>query len=186
MEVSVQQVIDMTEKELFIKFCKMNKLMPFLMTKFYKKQPIAYKRLNGTYVEYKCNFDDYFSSKVKNNYPILDLYHEIFNELTKWGTEGNDTYRKGLKKWRYFVKNNAKLKSIKYGDKVTFSYFSNDTNDINATVKEIYPEHGTALIKYEDDGIDRTIFISWIKKLNGEDFKKDYYIKYKGKTYGLD
>ena len=78
MEVSVQQVIDMTEKELFIKFCKMNKLMPFLMTKFYKKQPIAYKRLNGTYVEYKCNFDDYFycdmgaAGKLVGNFTILD------------------------------------------------------------------------------------------------------------------
>ena len=164
----------------------MNKLMPFLMTKFYKTEPSLYKKYNGIYCQYKCNFDEYFASKLRGGYTVTDLFYNVFNELTRWGTDANDDYRKCLRKWRYFVNNNVKYKTIKPGDKIEYSFFANDMRIKKAVVKEVYPQSGTVLVYDEEDRCNRIVYLGWIKRVNGNDFKIDYYIKYKGKTYGLD
>ena len=176
----------MTDKELFIKFCKMNKLMPFLMTKFYKKEPQLFKKYNGVYTQCKCNFDEYFKSKTRSGLKIIDLYYCIFNELTRWGTEANDDYRRCLRKWRYFVKNNVKYKTLKPGDKITYGCILDGVTQEDCTVKEIYPEYGTVSVFCPSENRNRTIYLGWVRNVNGKPFVVDYYIKYKNKTYGIN
>lgn len=178
----------MTEKELFIKFCKMNKLMPFLMTKFYEKKPKIYKRQNGKYSQYECNFDEYFHSKLISCCTFFNLYHlfhKIFDELTSWGTETNDEYKKALRKWKYFVRSNVFCKNIEIGDTIIYSFY-NGGPKMEAVVKEVFKQYSTALVTNKEEKYDKVVYLDWIEEVNGNKFKKDYYIKYKGKTYGID
>ena len=161
--------------------------MPFLIKRFYDKAPTLYMKRNGIYSSAKCNFDDYFKAKsMRFHHSMIDVFFDVFSELTNYGHDTNELYRKGLRKWRYFVKNNVKIKTIKPGDNVEFFYNFLDHEVKNGIVKTVYIETGIAIVKDSETNTDKSVNMYMINKVNGEPLSYDYYIKYKNKTYGIN
>ena len=76
-------------------------------------------------------------------------------------------------------------KNIEIGDTIIYSFYSGGSK-IEAVVKEVFKQYSTALVTNKEEKYDRVVHLDWIEEVNGNKFKKEYYIKYKGKTYGID
>ena len=127
------------------------------------------------------NFTDFFRDKMKyknrKNAPIYILYKlGIVSPLI--AREQN----KMKKRLKYFLENNIKYDKIgiNVGDEVVYAgpygHFIGTSR-----VATIDYMRGTVLL-------DSGYFCDFgsVKKVNGKDFEPFYYIKLKGKTYGID
>lgn len=175
----------MTNKEVFLKFCKLNKMMPYLVKKFYdtKIEDFIYNKDLNAYVNRRLTFDEHFNRCVRYN-GLNGLYFEVFARLTNYGYNGTEEYRKSLKRWSYFVRNNVFLKDnvLNVGDEIEIRTFPGDT--LKLTVTHVSVPYSSVSAKNER--CNKTIYFSDILTVNGKKFEPDYYLKIKRKTYGID
>lgn len=83
-----------------------------------------------------------------------------------------------------FVSRNIFIKNPpKEGDTITVTTFTNDEHDYKFI--QFWDVYSSIQVK---DELGRRFFYNTdrIKKLNGEPYEMDFYIKWKRKTYGID
>lgn len=176
----------MTEKELFLKFCKIQGILPILKKWFYEREPMIWVCQDSKYYQVKCDFNEYFKQKNRNH-DLADLYYRVFCDITPGRCVNNETYKACFRRWRYFVKNNVILKSLKPGDVVKYDWWNAGDNTCTGVVRDIMNDYGNVNVSetMESDR-KRTIAMHHIISVNDEKPVFDYCIKYKNKVYGLD
>ena len=94
----------------------------------------------------------------------------------------NPEYYKALRLWTGFVNRNIFLKNEpKEGDRLTILAYNNREEDYEFL--KFYDAYRSVQVK-SDNGRIFYYNVDRIKKLNGEPYELDFYIKWKRKTYG--
>lgn len=163
----------MTAKEIFFDFCKENDIFRIVQLRM-----LHYSNSN------RINDLGFLSENSFNQLLFLDNWHNIFS--LKLGClfleqNINKDWRLILNRWKYFQKNNIFLKKqiLKDGDIVECKSF----NGIKSVGKiygyNLYEPH-TFICDYRKCNIGEIISVNW-KKVPLD----NYYIKQRGKIYGL-
>lgn len=176
----------MTEKEIFLKFCKLNKMMPYLVGKFYSSKvcDIMFDCKLNMYINRPLMFNEYFE-KITKFSSMNSLFFDVFSRLTNYGYNGNEEYRKSVRKWDYFVKNNLFINenSLKVGDVVEARNFPGQIAKLK--VEKISIPHSN-ITGYDENNKKRIVNFSDVFTVNGEAFKPNYYFKIRRKLYGIN
>ena len=86
--------------------------------------------------------------------------------------------------WLGFVKKNIFVKNTpKENDKIVILNYSHNYEEYSFL--KFYDEYRSLQVK-SDSGRIFHYNVDRIKELNGEPYELDFYIKWKGKTYGID
>ena len=168
--------------EVFIKYAKIRGIMPFI--KYRERGKVIQV---PDWYSWDMVFKDF--KTFANEYTYHNGFYGLFSELEYYFfghdcPQINQDYNKASRLWNGFVSRNIFLKNEpKEGDKLTLLAYNNREEDYKFL--KFYDGYRTLQVK-SDSG--RTFFynIDRIKKLNGEPYKLDFYIKWKRKTYGID
>lgn len=167
--------------EVFIKYAKIRGIMPFLKAKE-RNKVIATPDWHSWDIVYR-NFKTY-----TNEYVLHNGFYGLFSELEYYffGHDSmyNQDYNKAIRLWPGFVSRNILIKNPpKEGDTITVTTFANDEHDYKFI--QFWDAYRSIQVK---DELGRRFFYNTdrIKKLNGEPYEMDFYIKWKRKTYGID
>lgn len=170
--------------EVFVKYCKIKHIMPEM------KGIVGNKYIKWyTYNSFSCMYE-YSNADFKTlvNNVVKDCgFKLVFHNVEKYfnRTCNKEEYLKAKRTWEYFVKNNIKVKNpIQKGDKVTVVLYDNRT-EADYYFDDFYIGYETVILTSE---IGAKVYMSPnnIRKVNDKEFRMDYYIKWKGKEYGID
>ena len=169
----------MSIKEVYIWYCREKGVLGEAIKKFYDSK-LTIRDSNG-YLRH-VSLDEHINPQFYYfgiNYVVEYLFDY------KNSTNDSEKYALAKKQWRYFVKHNVKLKEdYKEGDKVEYSYGS-QINPSVAKLISLDKLDGYVYVESQN-GYKHCIPYSCVKRINGKPFKMDFYIKRKGKTYGID
>lgn len=180
----------MDKKEVFLKFCKMNGIMPIIMAEFYMKKPklwMYHKELKR-YILEEVGFENFFKCLSRSN-DFEGLFRILTSRIFSREYKNSKEYKNLAKKWIYFIEKNVLIKdnSLKVGDEVLINNW-NSTKKGNVT--KILVNYDCIEISYPNkphDGICTLVTpFSTIAEINNKKPDIRYYIKYKGKTYGTN
>ena len=168
--------------EVFIKYAKIRGIMPFIKARERGKViqvPDWYSWVMG--------FKDL--KTFVNEFTFHNGFYGLFSELEYYFfgyncSQINQNYNKASRLWTGFVNRNIFLKNEpKEGDKLTLLTHANREEDFKFL--KFYDGYRSLQVK-SDRG--RTFYynVDRIKKLNGEPYELDFYIKWKRKTYGFN
>jgi hypothetical protein len=124
-----------------------------------------------------------------NEYTYHNGFYGLFSELEYYFfghdcMDRNENYSKAIRLWNGFVTRNILVKNPpKEGDKLTIHTFGNTEEEY--TFLKFYDAFRSVQVK-DDTGRMFYYNVDRIKKLNGEPFELEFYIKWKRKTYGID
>ena len=169
----------MTLKEVFLYFCKENKILGIIM--------ILYNTYLGRANNRKLTFQEVFDSKMRYSSTscLLSNFSWIGNEYLDelFGAEGMTRFSKALRKWDYFCKHNIDcVHTLQVGDSVSFKY------DVALNVFKLYHgvvtnidtiSDGRVLITTSD--FRKLVYVHDIVICNNTPCKVEYYIKKRGK-----
>jgi hypothetical protein len=167
--------------EVFIKYAKIRGIMPFLKFKEHNKV-IAIPDWHTWKVAYK-NFKTYTNEYVK-----YSGFYGLFSELEYYffGHDAalNQDYSRAIRLWTGFVNKNIFIKNPPdVGDTIRIVIFANEERDY----KFLRFLDGYRSVQVKDDN-GRLFYynVDKIRKVNGEPYELDFYIKWKRKTYGIN
>ena len=169
--------------EVFLKYCKIRDIIPIMIKHVnyrYNKQ-FVYNFKKRCYEETYRDFKNVVNSETFYR-GFNDLFYEI--EYAFRGYPDNPKYHDAKRKWYSFVKNNIKIKNpINFGDKVTV-LCDNDTEKEFTFIS--FFDGFREMVVSDENGRNHYIKLSRLKKVNGNDYVIDFYVKWKGKEYGID
>jgi hypothetical protein len=168
--------------EVFIKYAKIRGIIPFIKARERGKviQVPDWHSWDMVFKDFKT---------FANEFTYHNGFYGLFSELEYYFfghdcSQINQDYNKALRLWTGFVNRNIFLKNApKEGDKLTLLAYNNREEDYKFL--KFYDGYRSLQVK-SDSG--RTFYynVDRIKKLNGEPYELDFYIKWKRKTYGID
>ena len=168
--------------EVFIKYAKIRGIMPFIKA-----------RERGKVIQipdwhsWVMVFKDF--KTFANEFTYHHGFNGLFSELEYYFfgyncSQINQDYNKASRLWTGFVNRNIFLKNEpKEGDKLTLLAYNNREEDFKFL--KFYDGYRSLQVK-SDSGRIFHYSVDRIKKLNGEPYELDFYIKWKRKTYGID
>ena len=162
----------MTIQEAFLWFCREQDILPYVMISFYD---LMREKENES-------FSNFFQTKL-DIYSLEYMIPIFFDILFKKDRTKKNIDKTNLcRKWYYFVNNNVKFNSkINIGDEITYTHYR-DTNIIfNGRITYINLKYRYVIIT---NGL--SVPFRRILKVNNESFIEKYYVKRRGKIYGLD
>ena len=171
----------MEPTEVFLKYCKIRGILPDI------KCIENYKKLN-TFLLWDGRDKPLslrsFINGVAKVYGFSSLFYDIERNWRKY--PNNENYLKAKKMWSGFVRKNIFLKNVpKIGDEVKIVDPSmRDVNIIKGEFLHFDPSYQFVTIKLNNCGTTATFRARNIESVNGEPYKLDFYIKWKGKEYG--
>lgn len=162
----------MTIQEVFLWFCKEQDILPYVMISFYDS-------IRETQNE---SFSNFFQRKL--DIYSLEYMIPIFCDIlfNKDRAKKNINKINLCRKWYYFVSNNVKLDTkINIGNEITYTDFHDTNITCNGRIVYINLQYRYVIIR---NGL--SIPFRRILKVNNEPFIEKYYIKRRGKIYGVD
>lgn len=176
----------MTQKEIYIWYCKHMGVFGNVMNMFIEKKPKKWEI--GTANSIPVTFDEFFEDNL-NIYGLRLIFKNMFAEIyapyyRKFGT--TEKYIKAKKKWNYFVSNNVKLDTqLNKDDVIVFKTLGHEHvghvtvpyDGISSHIEVVYNVGGST--------IKAAIKPSAIKSRNYKPLKFSYHIEKKGKKYGI-
>ena len=168
--------------EVFIKYAKIRGIMPFIKA----REGGKVIRIPDWY-SWQMSYKDF--KTFANEYTYHNGFYGLFSELEYYffGNDcmyRNENYSKAIRLWNGFVARNILVKNPpKEGDKLTINTFGNTEEEY--TFLKFYDAFRSVQVK-DDTGRMFYYNVDRIKKLNGEPFELEFYIKWKRKTYGID
>lgn len=178
----------MDKKEIFLKFCKMNGIIPMVMAGFYREKPKLwmYHKESSKYIMEHVTFDNFFKCLVRAN-NLSWLFNVIGNKLFTKEFKRSNEYKRLLRRWEYFISHNVFIKesSLKIGDEILANEW--DTTR-RGKIEKISVQTETVSVSFLDTPTNRTInstlYLNSILEVNNKKPEIKYYIKYKNKVYG--
>ena len=183
----------MDEVQVFMWFCKENKLNSLIRELYYKINPCHHRLSSGTSIVKKAmTFKEYISNTIHRNGFI-----ELINRITYdyYCSRGLNDYEALMKrfgisrirqKWAYFVEHNIFIcdECVKIGDSLNVTCIS-PSRDLKIEVSSIDIPNCRVLAKdYVDGCYFRSVHFSYVFKTRDDGtYDVKYYIKKKGKLY---
>lgn len=185
----------MTLREVFLWYCKDKKVFGNVISLYeqlIKPRQWSYKLGQMTRISFEEFLNREFSMMGGNNFfqnlfrcNIYPTTADNYDKLDKYNSLQN--FKNACKKWRYFFKNNIKVKPIiKVNDEVVYDSFGIEYNGKSLT--PVYcNSYGFFVVDImNENGYKKVVRANKIKKINGTPFKLDFYIERRGKKYGFN
>jgi len=162
----------MTIQEVFLWFCREQDILPYVMISFYD---LMQEKQNES-------FSNFFQTKL-DIYSLEYMIPIFFDILFKKNRTKKNIDKTNLcRKWYYFVNNNVKHNSkINIGDEITYTHYRDANIILNGRIVYINLQYRYVII-----GNGLSVPFRRILKVNNEPFIEKYYVKRRGKIYGLD
>ena len=183
----------MDEVQVFMWFCKENKLNPLIRELYYKINPCSHHLSNGySIVREVMTFKEYISNIIHRN-GFIDVFTRIIHDYycyNGWNAYAVLMERFDLsrvkQKWVYFVEHNIFIcdECMKIGDSLNVTCLPH-SRDAKIEVSSIDIPNCRVLAKdYVNGHFSRSIHFSYIFKTRDDGtYDAKYYIKRKGKLY---
>jgi len=183
----------MDEVQVFMWFCKENKLNSLIRELYYKINPCHHRLSDGSLiVRETMTFKEYISNAIHR-----EGFVELINRITYdyYRSRGFNDYRALMKrlsishirqKWAYFVEHNIFIcdECVKIGDSLNVTLLTR-SEDVKIEVSSIDIPNCRVLAKdYVNGYFSRSIHFNYIFKTRDDGtYDVKYYIKKKGKLY---